>query len=137
MQHRPAEIFDSALHLDEAHRQHHFGNGNPRPCLTPRTTKPTAARLYCCCCRYYLEKKVNQIGSVTESIKAVKMSKQLGWGVMTSHRSGETEDNYIADIAVGLCTGQIKTGAPCRSERLAKYNQASVCDKREKKLSTT
>ncbi|CAM9384576.1 unnamed protein product [Ascophyllum nodosum] len=69
--------------------------------------------------------KVNQIGSVTESIKAVKMSKQLGWGVMTSHRSGETEDNYIADIAVGLCTGQIKTGAPCRSERLAKYNQAS------------
>jgi enolase len=42
---------------------------------------------------------------------------------MTSHRSGETEDNYIADLAVGLCTGQIKTGAPCRSERLAKYNQ--------------
>lgn len=71
-------------------------------------------------------RQVNQIGSVTESIKAVKMSKQLGWGVMTSHRSGETEDNYIADIAVGLCTGQIKTGAPCRSERLAKYNQASV-----------
>ncbi|CAM9670474.1 unnamed protein product, partial [Hapterophycus canaliculatus] len=69
--------------------------------------------------------QVNQIGSVSESIKAVKMSKQLGWGVMTSHRSGETEDNYIADIAVGLCTGQIKTGAPCRSERLAKYNQAS------------
>lgn len=71
--------------------------------------------------------QVNQIGSVTESIKAVKMSKQLGWGVMTSHRSGETEDNYIADIAVGLCTGQIKTGAPCRSERLAKYNQAREC----------
>ena len=67
--------------------------------------------------------KVNQIGSVTESINAVKMSKQNGWGVMTSHRSGETEDNYIADLAVGLCTGQIKTGAPCRSERLAKYNQ--------------
>lgn len=67
--------------------------------------------------------KVNQIGSVTESIDAVKMSKRNGWGVMTSHRSGETEDNYIADLAVGLCTGQIKTGAPCRSERLAKYNQ--------------
>merc|ERR1711988_1230124 len=67
--------------------------------------------------------KVNQIGSITESINAVKMSKQNGWGVMTSHRSGETEDNYIADLAVGLCTGQIKTGAPCRSERLAKYNQ--------------
>jgi len=67
--------------------------------------------------------KVNQIGSVTESINAVKMSKQAGWGVMTSHRSGETEDNYIADMAVGLCSGQIKTGAPCRGERTAKYNQ--------------
>ncbi len=58
--------------------------------------------------------KVNQIGSISESIDAVKMAKQAGWGVMTSHRSGETEDNYIADLAVGLCTGQIKTGAPCR-----------------------
>jgi enolase len=67
--------------------------------------------------------KVNQIGSVSESIQAVKMSKQAGWGVMTSHRSGETEDTFIADLAVGLSTGQIKTGAPCRSERLAKYNQ--------------
>jgi len=67
--------------------------------------------------------KVNQIGSVTESLKAVTMSKQAGWGVMTSHRSGETEDDYIADLAVGLCTGQIKTGAPCRGERTAKYNQ--------------
>jgi len=67
--------------------------------------------------------KVNQIGSVTEAIQAVKDAKAAGWGVMTSHRSGETEDTYIADLAVGLCTGQIKTGAPCRSERLAKYNQ--------------
>jgi len=67
--------------------------------------------------------KVNQIGSVTESIDAVKLCKQSGWGVMTSHRSGETEDVTIADLAVGLCTGQIKTGAPCRSERNAKYNQ--------------
>ena len=67
--------------------------------------------------------KVNQIGSITESIDAVKLSKQNGWGVMTSHRSGETEDNYIADLAVGLCTGEIKTGAPCRGERTAKYNQ--------------
>mmetsp|Transcript_36176 Transcript_36176/g.62697 ORF Transcript_36176/g.62697 Transcript_36176/m.62697 type:complete len:778 (+) Transcript_36176:137-2470(+) len=67
--------------------------------------------------------KVNQIGSITEAIRAVKMAKRYGWGVMTSHRSGETEDCYIADLAVGLCTGQIKTGAPCRSERLAKYNQ--------------
>jgi len=67
--------------------------------------------------------KVNQIGSISESIDAVKLSKHNGWGVMTSHRSGETEDSYIADLAVGLCTGQIKTGAPCRGERLAKYNQ--------------
>ncbi|XP_060067620.1 enolase-like [Ylistrum balloti] len=67
--------------------------------------------------------KVNQIGSVMESIKAWEMSKKEGWGVMVSHRSGETEDTFIADLVVGLCTGQIKTGAPCRSERLAKYNQ--------------
>jgi len=67
--------------------------------------------------------KVNQIGTVTESINAVSLAKSNGWGVMTSHRSGETEDSYIADLAVGLNTGQIKTGAPCRSERLSKYNQ--------------
>jgi enolase len=67
--------------------------------------------------------KVNQIGSVTESIDACNMSMQNGWGVMVSHRSGETEDTFIADLVVGLRTGQIKTGAPCRSERLAKYNQ--------------
>jgi len=67
--------------------------------------------------------KINQIGTITESIEAVGMSKAAGWGVMTSHRSGETEDCFIADLAVGLATGQIKTGAPCRSERLAKYNQ--------------
>jgi len=67
--------------------------------------------------------KVNQIGSISESIDAVKLSKQNGWGVMTSHRSGETEDFYIADLAVGLSTGEIKTGAPCRGERLSKYNQ--------------
>merc|ERR1712137_114128 len=67
--------------------------------------------------------KVNQIGSMTESIDAVKLCKHHGWGVMCSHRSGETEDCTIADLAVGLCTGQIKTGAPCRSERNCKYNQ--------------
>jgi len=67
--------------------------------------------------------KVNQIGSVSESIAAVKLAKESGWGVMCSHRSGETEDTTIADLAVGLVTGQIKTGAPCRSDRLAKYNQ--------------
>merc|ERR1719471_1981652 len=67
--------------------------------------------------------KVNQIGSVTEAIKAHNMAKSQGWGTMVSHRSGETEDCFIADLVVGLGTGQIKTGAPCRSERLAKYNQ--------------
>lgn len=88
--------------------------------------------------------KVNQIGSVTEAIKACQISQAAGWGVMVSHRSGETEDTFIADLVVGLGTGQIKTGAPCRflslrifmlassplmllschrSERLAKYNQ--------------
>ncbi|MHA1940517.1 MAG: phosphopyruvate hydratase [Candidatus Hodarchaeales archaeon] len=67
--------------------------------------------------------KVNQIGSVTESINAAQLSQKNKWGVMVSHRSGETEDSFIADLVVGLKTGQIKTGAPCRSERLAKYNQ--------------
>ncbi|KAJ8722150.1 hypothetical protein PYW08_004552 [Mythimna loreyi] len=67
--------------------------------------------------------KVNQIGSVTESIDAHLLAKKNGWGTMVSHRSGETEDTFIADLVVGLSTGQIKTGAPCRSERLAKYNQ--------------
>merc|ERR1712216_769830 len=62
--------------------------------------------------------KINQIGSISESIDAVKLSKQNGWGIMTSHRSGESEDTTIADIAVGLCTGQIKTGAPCRGDVL-------------------
>ncbi len=71
----------------------------------------------------YLGLQVNQIGTVTESIEAVNMAKQANWGVMASHRSGETEDSFIADLSVGLATGQIKTGAPCRSERLAKYNQ--------------
>merc|ERR1712046_358933 len=67
--------------------------------------------------------KVNQIGSITESIEAAKLAQDNGWGVMVSHRSGETDDSFIADLVVGLRTGQIKTGAPCRSERLAKYNQ--------------
>ncbi|MCJ1286915.1 hypothetical protein MMC26_006261 [Xylographa opegraphella] len=67
--------------------------------------------------------KVNQIGTLTESIQAAKDAYGAGWGVMVSHRSGETEDVTIADIAVGLRCGQIKTGAPARSERLAKLNQ--------------
>lgn len=67
--------------------------------------------------------KVNQIGSLTETIEAVNMAKQAGWKAMISHRSGETEDTTIADLAVGLNTGQIKSGSASRSERLAKYNQ--------------
>lgn len=67
--------------------------------------------------------KVNQIGTLTQSIQAAKDSYAAGWGVMVSHRSGETEDVTIADIVVGLRAGQIKTGAPARSERLAKLNQ--------------
>ena len=67
--------------------------------------------------------KVNQIGTLTEAIAAVEMAHRAGWTSIVSHRSGETEDSTIADIVVGLNTGQIKTGAPCRSDRVAKYNQ--------------
>lgn len=67
--------------------------------------------------------KVNQIGSLTETIEAVDLCQRAGWRAVTSHRSGETEDATIADLAVALNTGQIKTGAPARSDRVAKYNQ--------------
>jgi len=67
--------------------------------------------------------KVNQIGTVTESIAASNLAKSAGWGTMVSHRSGETSDTFIADLVVGLGTGQIKSGAPCRSERVEKYNR--------------
>ena len=67
--------------------------------------------------------KVNQIGTLSEAIAAVEMARRAGWMQIISHRSGETEDTTIADLAVALNTGQIKTGAPCRSERVAKYNR--------------
>jgi enolase len=67
--------------------------------------------------------KLNQIGTLTETIEAIRMAQQAGWTAVVSHRSGETEDTTIADLAVALNTGQIKTGAPCRSERTAKYNR--------------
>jgi len=67
--------------------------------------------------------KVNQIGTLTETFETIRMAQEKGWGVMASHRSGETEDTFIADMVVGLNCKQIKTGAPCRSERLCKYNQ--------------
>lgn len=88
--------------------------------VTNPTRIQTAVEKKACNC---LLLKVNQIGSVTESIRAHNLAKSNGWGTMVSHRSGETEDTFIADLVVGLSTGQIKTGAPCRSERLAKYNQ--------------
>ena len=67
--------------------------------------------------------KVNQIGTLTESIDAIDMSQRAGWSAVVSHRSGETEDTTIADLVVAFNTGQIKTGAPARSDRVAKYNQ--------------
>lgn len=67
--------------------------------------------------------KVNQIGTLTESLEAIEMAKRAGYACVVSHRSGETEDSTIADLAVATNSGQIKTGAPCRSDRIAKYNQ--------------
>jgi enolase len=67
--------------------------------------------------------KLNQIGSLSETLAAIEMAKRAGWTSVVSHRSGETEDTTIADLAVAMNTGQIKTGAPCRSDRVAKYNQ--------------
>ena len=67
--------------------------------------------------------KLNQIGTLTETIAAIKRARKAGWTAIISHRSGETEDSTIADLAVGMETGQIKAGAPCRSERTAKYNR--------------
>ncbi len=67
--------------------------------------------------------KLNQIGTLTETIEAVELCQRAGWAAVTSHRSGETEDSTISDLAVALNMGQIKTGAPARSDRVAKYNQ--------------
>ncbi|XP_066994474.1 enolase-like [Anabrus simplex] len=118
--------------IEDPFDQDHFDAWSKFTCSVPiqivgddlTVTNPTriemAASKQACNC---LLLKVNQIGTVTESIKAHKLAKQNGWGTMVSHRSGETEDTFIADLVVGLCTGQIKTGAPCRSERLCKYNQ--------------
>ena len=67
--------------------------------------------------------KLNQIGTLTETLAAIEMAKRAGWTAVVSHRSGETEDTTIADLVVATNAGQIKTGAPCRSDRVAKYNQ--------------
>ena len=67
--------------------------------------------------------KLNQIGTLSETIAAITMARKAGWGAMVSHRSGETVDSFIADLTVGMSTGHLKTGAPCRGERVEKYNQ--------------
>ena len=67
--------------------------------------------------------KVNQIGTVTEAMDAIELAQKNAFRAVISHRSGETEDSFIADLAVAVNAGQIKTGAPCRSERVAKYNR--------------
>jgi enolase len=67
--------------------------------------------------------KLNQIGTLTETINAIQMAFKAGWTAMVSHRSGETVDSFISDLTVAMGTGQLKTGAPCRSERVEKYNQ--------------
>lgn len=67
--------------------------------------------------------KLNQIGTLSETIAAIEMAYKAGWGAMVSHRSGETVDSFIADFTVAMRTGHLKTGAPCRGERVEKYNQ--------------
>jgi enolase len=73
--------------------------------------------------------KLNQIGTVTETLETVAMAQKAGYGAVISHRSGETEDTFIADLAVGTDAGQIKTGSLCRSERIAKYNRLLVIER--------
>jgi enolase len=93
--------------------------GDDLLCTNPRRIHMALDRNMC----NALLLKVNQIGTLSEAIGAAKLAMKNKWNVMVSHRSGETEDPFIADLAVALNCGQIKTGAPCRSERLAKYNQ--------------
>ena len=73
--------------------------------------------------------KLNQIGTVTETIKTIHLCRQAGWNFVISHRSGETEDTFMADFAVAMGGGQIKTGSACRSERIAKYNRLLEIEK--------
>jgi len=74
--------------------------------------------------------KINQIGTVTEALEAAKMAKEYGWKIIVSHRSGETNDDFIADFAVGIAADFIKTGAPARGERLAKYNRLAAIEEK-------
>jgi enolase len=72
--------------------------------------------------------KPNQIGTVTETLQVVKMAKDAGWKIITSHRSGETNDTFIADFSVGIGSDYAKFGAPARGERVAKYNRLSAIE---------
>ncbi len=93
--------------------------GDDLLCTNPQRVEKAITRNSCNC----LLLKINQIGTITEALKAAQLAKKAGWNIMVSHRSGETNDCFIADLAVGIGAGQIKAGAPCRGERLAKYNQ--------------
>jgi enolase len=73
--------------------------------------------------------KLNQIGTVTETLQTIELARSAGYGTVISHRSGETEDTFIADFAVATGSGQIKTGSLCRSERIAKYNRLMAIEK--------
>ena len=73
--------------------------------------------------------KPNQIGTLSETLEVVRMAQKAGYAPIISHRSGESEDTTIADIAVGINAGQIKTGAPCRTDRVAKYNRLLMIEK--------
>ncbi len=93
--------------------------GDDLTVTNPRRIKIAIDQKSCNC----LLLKVNQIGTLTEALEAATLAFDAGWNVMVSHRSGETEDTFIADLAVALGCGQIKAGAPCRGERVAKYNR--------------
>lgn len=93
--------------------------GDDLLCTNPKRIKKAIEKHSCNC----LLLKMNQIGTVTEALAAAKLAETSKWNVQVSHRSGETTDDFIADLAVGIASGQIKSGAPCRGERLAKYNQ--------------
>ncbi len=90
-----------------------------------------AVNLKACTC---LLLKINQIGTITEALEAARLARKARWNIMVSHRSGETTDDFIADLAVGLGTGQIKAGAPCRGERLVKYNKLVRIEQAHPKL---
>ena len=73
--------------------------------------------------------KPNQIGTLSETLDTIRLAKTNGYNVMISHRSGETDDSFIADLSVAVCSGEIKSGAPCRGERLTKYNRLLMIEK--------